>query len=243
MKTVSGGTWLAISPASGTAPSVPTVTVNPFGLAEGLYQGTVTVEAGTATNSPQSIPVTLVIDSPPTGLETLQIRISSDSDDGSENGNKTVTTSAGLLYPGKSYLLAFRFIGVTIPSGAIIESAVLHLFGLGNLNKTINIRYLGEAAGNSAPLDQIPEDLSRRRKTGAVVDDIPGPWTAGDFNPSPNLRSVIQEIVNHPDWVPGNSLTLFIADNGSTANRSIGSFESKISPAKVAGLTITYQVP
>ncbi|WP_337286659.1 hypothetical protein [Candidatus Methylomirabilis sp.] len=241
--TASGGSWLAISPTSGTAPSAPAVTVNPFGLTEGVYQGRVTVEAGAATNSPQSIPVTLVIDPPPAGLETLQIRISSGGDDGREDGTGKVRTFEALVSPGKGNLFAFRFVGVTIPPGAIVESAVLHFFGLGNLNKHLNLRYLGEVTGDSVPLTQSTGNLSMRLKTAAFVNDIPGPWTLGDFNPSPNLRSIIQEIVDHPSWVPGNSLTLFIADNGSTANRSIGSFESKTSPTKATALTISYQVP
>lgn len=241
--TVNGGAWLAINPVGGAAPSAPTVTVNPSGLTEGVYQGTITVEAGSATNSPQSIPVTVVLDPPPTGLKILQARTSNGSDDGVENGAKTVTTSTTLLSPGKGYLLALRFPEVAIPPGAIIHSAVLHLFGLGNLTKPIDIRYLGEAAADSASLTQSTGNLSTRLKTASFVDDVPGPWTAGDFNPSPNLRSVVQEIVDHPNWMSGNSLTLFIADHGSTANRSIGSLESKPSPTKAAGLTITFQAP
>jgi len=72
------------------------------------------------------------------------------------------------------------------------------------------------------------------------VEDIPEPWTESGFNPSPDLRSIIQEIVDHPDWVSGSSLTLFIADNGSSASRTIGTFESQPSPTKTAILTITY---
>lgn len=56
-----GGAWLSVTPASGSTPASLTVTANPSGLAAGTYNGTVTVTSGGASNSPQTIPVTLVI--------------------------------------------------------------------------------------------------------------------------------------------------------------------------------------
>jgi hypothetical protein len=132
---------------------------------------------------------------------------------------------------------------MTIPQGAVIESAMLQMYGLGNLAKSIKVRYQGEATGDSAPHNPVPGDLSSRPTTAAFVDDLPEPWTVGGFNPSPDLRSIIQEIIDHPDWVSGSSLTLFIADKGSSASRTIGTFESQPSPIKAAILTITYQAP
>jgi pectate lyase len=241
--TTNGGSWVSVSPTSGTAPSALIVTANPLGLSEGLYHGTITIKAATATNSPQSIPVTLVIDRPLTGSETLQPRIARSEDDSIETSDGTVKLTAGQLFLGRNFLVAFRLVHVTIPQGAVIESAVLQMYVSGNEGKSIKIRYQGEATGNSGPHNPVPDDLSSRPTTAAFVEDIPEPWTEGGFNPSPDLRSIIQEIIDHPDWASGSSLTLFIADNGSSASRTIGSFESQPSPTKAAILTITYQAP
>ncbi len=54
-------TWLTVSPTSGTAPSTATLSVNITGLAAGTYNGTVTVSATGATNTPVSVPVTLTV--------------------------------------------------------------------------------------------------------------------------------------------------------------------------------------
>ena len=54
-------TWLILSPTSGTAPSATTASVNITGLAAGTYNGTITVTATGATNSPFSVPVTLTV--------------------------------------------------------------------------------------------------------------------------------------------------------------------------------------
>ncbi|MCH8269147.1 MAG: hypothetical protein IH846_16710, partial [Acidobacteria bacterium] len=46
--TTSGGNWLSVNPASGTAPSSLVVSVDPSGLLAGSYQGAVTVTAPSA---------------------------------------------------------------------------------------------------------------------------------------------------------------------------------------------------
>ena len=69
--TTSGGNWLVVTPqtgatnASGGVPTNITVQINPSGLAVARYQGTITVTAAGAPNSPQIIPVTLQVSSLP----------------------------------------------------------------------------------------------------------------------------------------------------------------------------------
>jgi Subtilase family/Viral BACON domain len=53
--------WLTVSPASGTAPSTLTASVDITGLAAGTFNGTITIDATGATNTPVSIPVTLTV--------------------------------------------------------------------------------------------------------------------------------------------------------------------------------------
>lgn len=68
VSTVNGGNWLNVSPASGTAPATLTVGVNlaPGGtpLAAGTYTGGVQINAAGASNSPQSVRITLTITAP-----------------------------------------------------------------------------------------------------------------------------------------------------------------------------------
>jgi uncharacterized protein (TIGR03437 family) len=59
----SGGSWLSVSPASGTTPASLSVSVNPTALSPGSYNGTITVTAPGATGSPQTVQVTLVVSS------------------------------------------------------------------------------------------------------------------------------------------------------------------------------------
>lgn len=59
----SGGTWLTVTPASGSTPGSLKVAVNTSGLAAGTYNGSITITSGTAANSPQKVPVQLVVGS------------------------------------------------------------------------------------------------------------------------------------------------------------------------------------
>lgn len=61
--TSDGGKWLAVSAASGTAPSAVSVSVNSASLLPGTYTGLITVTSGSAniTNSPQTASVTLTV--------------------------------------------------------------------------------------------------------------------------------------------------------------------------------------
>jgi peptidase C25-like protein/BACON domain-containing protein/all-beta uncharacterized protein len=54
-------TWLACTPASGTAPGSVSVTPAISGLAEGVFSGNVVIESVEAANSPVSVPVTLTL--------------------------------------------------------------------------------------------------------------------------------------------------------------------------------------
>jgi hypothetical protein len=54
--------WLSVSPSSGTAPGVLTVSVNAAGLPVGVYTGTITVN--TSSGAPQIVTVSLTVVSP-----------------------------------------------------------------------------------------------------------------------------------------------------------------------------------
>ena len=59
--TGSSAAWLFATPADGLTPGSITISVNPSGLAAGTYHGSVSIAANEAGNSPQIVPVTLVV--------------------------------------------------------------------------------------------------------------------------------------------------------------------------------------
>ena len=172
---------------------------------------------------------------------TLDVRVAAGNDDAEEVKKKRVRSAETELHPGKKRLLAFRFSSVPIPPQAIITSAVLQLYAVANVERSIAIRYVGERSGDSAPFARSKRELTNRPKTAAFVDDAPSPWATQAFNGSPDIRAIIQEIVDQADWASGNSLTLFLANTGSDSTRTLSSFEA--SPNEAAVLVVMYQLP
>ena len=61
--TISGGSWLSVSPTGGVTPGNVVVTINPAGVPPNAtaYQGTVTISVPGATNSPINLPISLTV--------------------------------------------------------------------------------------------------------------------------------------------------------------------------------------
>ena len=57
----SGGSWLTVTPNTGSTPATVKVSANASGMAAGTYKGTITITSGGAANSPQTVPVQLVV--------------------------------------------------------------------------------------------------------------------------------------------------------------------------------------
>jgi uncharacterized protein (TIGR03437 family) len=65
--------WLSVSPASGTAPSTPSVSIAPGGLSAGTYSGSVQISSTGASNTPLSVAVALTVTQPPPQPPSLSI--------------------------------------------------------------------------------------------------------------------------------------------------------------------------
>ena len=78
-------------------------------------------------------------------------------------------------------------------------------------------------------------ELSKRPKTGAVKWNIDAttPWVTGKTYISPDLKSIVQAIVNQGGWAAGNNMSLFIEGTGV---RKTFAYENN--PAKSVGLRI-----
>jgi uncharacterized protein (TIGR03437 family) len=86
---ITGGTWLSVTPSSGTAPSMPTVSVNPAGLNPGVYNADINIQGPvnavdvriqlrikSATPGPLSVsPTSLAFSLPNGSTATSQIQV------------------------------------------------------------------------------------------------------------------------------------------------------------------------
>jgi len=87
-------------------------------------------------------------------------------------------------------------------------------------SNALHLKVSGEAANNPGSFVNASVRPSARVKTAAQVDWDPGAWVDGGWYEGPDLKAVIQEIVDRPGWVSGNALVLLLSDDGSAKNVS-----------------------
>ena len=109
--------------------------------------------------------------------------------------------------------VGLRFQNITIPSGVTIEAAYFRPIAQSDeTGTTFRSRIKGEDADNAAAFSTV-EDFDGRDRTTAEVDwDGEGPWTTGERYQSPDIKTIIQEIIDRPGWSSGNALVLFWDD-------------------------------
>jgi len=158
--TSSGGSWLAVTPASGSTPSQLSVTVNPSGLAAGTYSGTITVTPSGAGAGPAAVTtVSLIVAAPSAPSLTAFVNAASYAPGpavpgmivalfGTGMGPSTIT-SAGLtggFFDTKVADTRVLFDGVAAPmiyTSAGQVAAIVPYTLYGRLSTTAQVEYLG----------------------------------------------------------------------------------------------------
>lgn len=118
--------------------------------------------------------------------------------------------------------VGMRFTAVNIPRGAIITNAYLQFKVDEATSENTSLVIRGQAVDNAGAFTTTAYNISNRAKTSASVNwnNIPAWNTVGATIQSPNLASVIQEIVNRGGWSSGNSLALFMDGAGRRVSTS-----------------------
>ncbi len=199
-----------------------------------------------ATNPPATltqIPIT-----PTTALivnASLKVRIKRGSDDVEERSGGSMymtSTDLGMVYDTSTQVIGLRFTGINIPKNATITSAFIQFKVDETTSNTTSLVIQGEASPNAAAFNTVTRNVSSRVRTKSAVIWTPVVWTtlgaSGEDQRTPNLASVIQQIVSQSGWKSGNSLVLIITGSGE---RVAESYEGDAAGAPI--LHITYTVP
>ena len=115
--------------------------------------------------------------------------------------------------------IAMRFRNVQIPQGVIIFSAILSVVPSSGSADEPSHTFYGEAIDDSPILTTTPFDISNRSRTTANVL-----WDSADLGANgstrftaPDMVTIVQEIINRPGWVAGNSLMLMCHGSADSA--------------------------
>ncbi|MHC4431458.1 MAG: PPC domain-containing protein, partial [Planctomycetota bacterium] len=178
--------------------------------------------------------------------DTVDVRVSTSADDVEErlSDGAMYLTSTDIELGDDLELIGeqsegLRFQNVAIPQGATITSAYLEFETdeVGSTPTIIEIR--AQAADNAPVFSTANYDLTSRPTTSAfVVWDIPA-WNIVDQkHQSPDLASVVQEVVNRPGWNANNSIVFVITGTGT---RTAEAYDGE--PDAAARLHVEYTVP
>jgi len=149
--------------------------------------------------------------------------IAASSDDAAEYAGTVTLNGTGIGFYYSDYYGGFRFTSVTIPQGATIDSATLTLTVASTSNDNPNLSIAGQAIDNAPTFATSSNNITTRTKTTASVS-----WNGTDIGTgakdSPDIKSVIQEIINRPGWASGNSLALLVRGT-TTSNFTVRAYD------------------
>jgi hypothetical protein len=212
--TISGsGVTVTYNPPTVAVPQTFTITVLVSDGRGGIAKGTVDVTvrpAGTGTEV------------------TLDVQVASSSDDAEEyaSGGTYVTSSDLEMALDSTGLqtVGMRFNGVDIPKEATIVEAYIQ-FQADEVNtEPTSLTIEGQAHDNAPTFTADNGNISLRDSTTASVSWSPEQWlSVGEQGPgqqTENISLVIQEIMDRPGWVRGNSMVIIITGTGKRVAES-----------------------
>ena len=162
----------------------------------------------------------------PGAPRTTTVPVAMGSDDAMEGGGTSGTfvdlasadVELGANHNGVPMLNGLRFADLPVPQGGEIVSARIQFkvdeTGTGAASYTI----AGEAADNAPTYVSVKGNISSRTRTTHSVSWTPPDWTLiGESGPgqlTPDLKTVLQEIVDRPGWQQGNAAAFMIDGTG-----------------------------
>lgn len=111
-------------------------------------------------------------------------------------------------------LVGIRFENVNIPQGATITGASLTFNAFSGNSQASSLNFVGEAADNALAFSNATNNIGSRANTAASVNWSVPAWVANQDYTSPDLSTVVQEVVARGGWNAGNDLAILISGSG-----------------------------
>jgi parallel beta-helix repeat protein len=197
---------------------------------------TATVVPAIPTSTPTRTPAQLPTATPVIGTSiAITSQVVSSSDDAEEvvsSGSMDLTSTDLELGAdnGTNQWIGIRFNTITLPRNATIINAYIEFEVDETGSDATSVMIQGQASDNAATFTTTARNISSRPRTTAQVawNNIPAWTTVNAKWQTPNISSVIQEIVNRTAWASGNSIVIII--NG-TGRRTAESYNGEIPAA------------
>ena len=206
------------------------VEVEPRYLAAGLSSGSsyaFEISAADASGNESLRSGQLEVSTPPqpeTEIISLSVQVAASTDDAEETSSSggSVSLGSGALELGedgsKLQMVGVRLRGVDIPPGVRIEGARLQFTADRPESSEASLIIEAEAADDAATFARRNGDVTDRPRTLAAVVWDPPAWTqngaSGADQRTPELTTIVQEIIDRPGWSAGNALVFLLSGSG-----------------------------
>ena len=180
---------------------------------------------------------------------TVERRVSAGNDDAEERSSGSMYRSSSdleLVDDGSrtDQTVGMRFNGIDIPQGATILNSYVQ-FQVDETNSgSVSLEIRGQNDDNATTFTSSDDNITSRPTTAASVSWAPVPWTsvgaAGLDQRTPNISTIIQEIVNRTGWAANNSLVIMITGSGE---RTAESYNGKSSAAPLLHVEYLLSAP
>ncbi len=165
---------------------------------------------------------TLVIDTTiVTSIKNYQGQVTSGEDDVEEFATTGLIEAASgdldLMVDGASVYesVGIRITNINVPQGVLITNAYLQFVADEANSGVTNLTVSAENTSNALPILTTAFNVSSKPRTATVPWNNVAPWTiSGTYN-SPDISTVVQEIVNKGDWSAGNAMTFILEGSGT----------------------------
>jgi PKD repeat protein len=172
--------------------------------------------------------VTIDVNEPGGEVSVEEVRVGASSDDAEEKASGAMYLTSSDLelvhISSGDQTVGIRFVGVDIPQGATIVNAYVQfkVDETGSQDTFLTIE--AQDTDNAQPFTSSKRNISNRATTVAAVDWNPEAWTkkgqTGPVQRTPDISSIIQEVVDRQGWSSGNSLVLIITGSGERVAES-----------------------
>ncbi|MDW3646863.1 MAG: CotH kinase family protein [Bacteroidia bacterium] len=153
---------------------------------------------------------------------SIQSSISDPLDDVEENqAGEIYSTSSDLelVNDGGEQTVGLRFNNINLPQGVQIDRAYIQFSVDESSSSFCQVELRTEQIDNAAAFEEINQNVTNRDFSGAAVVWQISPWNSefeqGAAQRSPDLKDIIQEIVDRSGWQGGNSIVVGITGSGT----------------------------
>jgi cyanophycinase len=167
----------------------------------------------------ESFPVTIFV-----GMRALERSVTGSTDDAEEFADGSMYISSSDLdlirddYQRGDQVVGMRFTDILIPQGTQIKKAYLQ-FTVNRMNtEPTDLTIHAELAADAETFTEVRRNISLRKVTKGSVKWSPKPWSVygerSERQRTPDLSSLIKEVVAKSDWQEGNALVFIITGSG-----------------------------